>query len=208
MAKSPYGRSAFINCPFSTDYQPIFRAILFAVYACRFRPRSALEVIDSSDNRLGKIQRIIEESKFGIHDISNIELDSVTKLPRFNMPFELGLFLAAKAFGSSEQKDKVALIFDSKRYRYRESLSDISGLDIETHDGTPDRAIHEVRNWLDSCRGGATSLPGGSYLVRKYDAFAKQLPSASKKLNLNANELTYGDVCRAMERWVNVNTEA
>jgi hypothetical protein len=63
------------------------------------------------------------------------------------MPFVLGLFLAAKAFGSNEQKDKIALIFDSKRYRYCESLSDISGLDIGTHDGTPDRAIHEVRNW-------------------------------------------------------------
>jgi hypothetical protein len=158
--------------------------------------------------RLGKIQRIIGESKFGIHDISNIELDPITNLPRFNMPFELGLFLAAKAFGSNEQKDKIALIFDSKRFRYRESLSDISGLDIETHDGTPDRAIHGVRNWLNSCRGQASSLPGGSYLVGKYDAFSKQLPSASKKLKLDANELTYGDLCRAMERWVKVNTNA
>jgi hypothetical protein len=208
VANHAYSRSVFINCPFSADYQPIFRAILFAVYACRFRPRSALEEIDSSDNRLGKIQRIIGESKFGIHDISNIELDPITKLPRFNMPFELGLFLAAKAFGSNEQKDKVALIFDSKSYRYRESLSDISGLDIGTHDGSPDRAIRGVRNWLDSCRGGATSLPGGSYLVGKYVAFTKKLPSASKKLNLDANELTYGDMCRAMERWVKVNTNA
>jgi hypothetical protein len=208
VAKHPYSRSVFINCPFSPDYQPIFRAILFAVYACRFLPRSALEVVDSSDNRLEKIQRIIEESKFGVHDISKIEPDPATKLPRFNMPFELGLFLGAKAHGSNQQRKKMALIFDSKRYRYRQSLSDISGLDIETHDDRPDRAIHEIRNWLDNCRGGSKPLPGGSYLVRKYNAFTKQLPFASRKFNLKADELTYGDICRAMEGWVKLNTEA
>jgi hypothetical protein len=205
VARSSYRRNVFINCPFSSDYQPIFRAILFAVYACGFRPRSALEVVDSSGERLTKIQRIIQESKFGIHDISKTELDPTTKLPRFNMPFELGLFLAAKAFGSSQQKSKVALILDSTRYRYREFLSDISGRDIETHDAKPDRAIHQVRNFLDSCRGGANSLPGGSHIVTKYHAFTKQLPAASKKIKLNADELTYGDMCRAMERWVKDN---
>lgn len=172
------------------------------MYACGFRPRSALEVVDSSGERLTKIQRIIQESKFGIHDISKTELDPTTKLPRFNMPFELGLFLAAKAFGSSQQKSKVALILDSTRYRYREF---ISGRDIETHDAKPDRAIHQVRNFLDSCRGGANSLPGGSHIVTKYHAFTKQLPAASKKIKLNADELTYGDMCRAMERWVKDN---
>jgi hypothetical protein len=38
-----YDQCVFINCPFSADYKPIFQAILFAVYACEFRPRSALE---------------------------------------------------------------------------------------------------------------------------------------------------------------------
>jgi hypothetical protein len=113
---NPYSRSVFINCPFSSDYQPIFRGILFSVYACEFRPRCAREVSDSSQNRLAKIQKIIGESKFGIHDISIMELDPKTKLPRFNMPFELGLFLAAKNFGSKQQKSKVALIFD-RSYR-------------------------------------------------------------------------------------------
>ena len=65
------------------------------------------------------------------------------------MPFELGLFLAAKTFGTNQQKNKMALILDLTRHRYHKFLSDISGRDIESHDGAPDGAIHEVRNWLD-----------------------------------------------------------
>jgi hypothetical protein len=122
------------------------------------------------------------------------------------MPFELGLFLAAKEFGSNEQKDKIALIFDSTSYRYRQSLSDISGLDIGTHDGTPEGAIEGVRNWLDSSRGGRISLPGAAYLIDKYNNFSNGLPAASEELNLDANKLTFGDMCRAMELWVKVNT--
>ena len=62
-----------------------------------------------------------------------------------------------------------------------------------------------MRNWLDSCRGGATSLPGAAHIIRKYYTFAKQLPSASKRIHLKADELTFGDICRAMERWVKDN---
>ncbi len=201
-----YSLSVFINCPFSADYKPIFQAILFAVYACEFRPRSALEVDDGSEHRLVKIQNMIRQSRFGIHDISNVSLDPTTKLPRFNMPFELGLFLAAKAFGSTRQRNKKALIFDSIGYRYRDSLSDISGLDIKTHGDDVEKAIYEVRNWLDNCRGGDTSFPGGAHIVKQYRSFTKDLPSASKKMKLKADELTFADVCRAMERWFKDNT--
>jgi hypothetical protein len=200
-----YSRSVFVNCPFSSDYQPIFRAILFSVYACGFRPRSALEISDSSENRLGKIEGIIRESRFGIHDISFMEIDRSTKLPRFNMAFELGLFLAAKSFGSGPQRRKVALIFDRDGYRYRDALSDISGQDIARHSGDADKAIHEVRDWLDTCRGGSIPLPGGTYISEKYQQFRRQLPSASRKLKLNADRLTYADVCRAMESWLKDN---
>ena len=53
----------------------MFRAIVFAVVDCGYSPRSALEFDDSGDIRLHKIERLIENSKFGIHDISNMELD-------------------------------------------------------------------------------------------------------------------------------------
>jgi hypothetical protein len=197
-----YGRNVFINCPFSDDYQPIFRAVVFTVYYAEFRPRCAREVSDSSQNRLAKIQQIIRESKFGIHDISVMDLDPATTLPRFNMPFEVGLFFAAKDFGSKNQKGKVALVMDSGDYRYRAALSDISGQDIASHGGDPEKAIHVVRNWLDNCRGGSVGLHGGAHIVEDYRKFWSSLPSRAKKFHLDVDKLTYADLCRAIESYL------
>jgi hypothetical protein len=200
-----YSRSVFINCPFSPDYQPIFRALLFSVYACGFRPRCALEISDSSQNRLAKIENIIQDSRLGIHDISFVELDAKTKLPRFNMPFELGMFFAAKRFGSGRQKRKIALVLDKRGFRYRVSLSDISGQDISVHKGIAKTAICHIRDWLDTARHGRISLPGGDHIAKQYNKFSRQLPAASAKLRLNARQLTYADICRAIEAWLEKN---
>jgi hypothetical protein len=200
-----FSRSVFINCPFSSEYQPIFRAILFAVYACGYRPRCALEISDSSQNRLSKIEDIIAQSRFGIHDISFTNIDEGTKLPRFNMPFETGVFFAAKRFGTGRQKSKIALILDKKAYRYRESLSDISGQDISVHKGIPKTTIRQIRDWLDTCQKGKYSLPGGDHINKQYQRFSRNLPAASKNLKLKASELTYPDTCRAIEAWLRDN---
>jgi hypothetical protein len=201
----PYSRSVFVNCPFSPDYQPIFRAILFTVLACSYRPRCAREISDSSQNRLAKIEGIIRQSQFGIHDISFMSIDPITKLPRFNMPFELGLFLAAKSFGRDRQKRKVALILDNSGYRYRDALSDISGQDIAFHGGDPKKAIREVRDWLDARQGEAYSLPGGQHLGDQYEEFCDQLPTALEKISLKADRLTYADICRSIAFWLRDN---
>ena len=71
----------------------MLQAMSFAVVACGYRVRCALEVDNGADVRVDKILRIIEESKFGIHDISRTQLDVTNQLPRFNMPLELGFFL-------------------------------------------------------------------------------------------------------------------
>jgi hypothetical protein len=83
----------FINCPFDDDYRALFRAIIFAVIACGFRARCALEISDAATARIEKIYKIISECGYGVHDISRTELDEVNQLPRFNMPLELGIFL-------------------------------------------------------------------------------------------------------------------
>lgn len=56
----------FINSPFDTGYQPIFSAIVFAVYDLGFVARCSLEDDDAGEVRLTKIQRIIEECRYGI----------------------------------------------------------------------------------------------------------------------------------------------
>ena len=201
-----YSHSVFINCPFSSDYQPLFHAILFAIFFCGFRPRCALEVNDSSQNRLSKIEAIIEQCRMGIHDISFMKLDSKTNLPRFNMPFEFGIFLAAKRFGNAKQKRKIALTLDTKPYRYRAALSDISGQDIYAHNRSEKSAIALIRDWLDSSRPRSeTSLPGGEHIYRQYRKFRRGIPRASREQNLNPDKLTYADSCRAIEGWLEAN---
>jgi hypothetical protein len=54
-ATPEYDRNVFINCPFDIQFQPLFRAIVFAVEDCGFLARCALEVEDSGEVRVNKI---------------------------------------------------------------------------------------------------------------------------------------------------------
>ena len=89
--------SVFINCPFDKQYQPIFDAIVFCVVACGFEPRCTLELTDAGEVRIENIYRLIAQCNDSVHDISRTEVgDQPYRLPRFNMPLELGIFLGAK----------------------------------------------------------------------------------------------------------------
>lgn len=108
MAEGLNALDIFVNCPFDPSYRPIFNAIVFTIVRSGYQARCALETDDGADNRLAKICAIIEECKFGIHDISRTETDGEPPLPRFNMPLELGLFLGAKRYGRKIKRRKCA----------------------------------------------------------------------------------------------------
>ncbi len=167
-----------------------------------FSRRCALEVDDGSEIRLNKIARIVEECPYGIHDISSVGLDIGTNLPRFNMPLELGLYLGCKYFGPGAQRTKGCLILDSERYRYRASISDISGQDIQVHHGEPARAIGEVRNWLVSI-SRTRGLPGGADMVDRHTQFKNELPAMCEELKRSSEDLTYADFSEMLEMWLN-----
>src|ERR1051325_1034565 len=142
-----YDKSVFINCPFDSAYEPLFHGVIFAVHQMSLEPKSALENTDGGQPRLEKILTLIETCKYSIHDISRTEVDRNHGLPRFNVPFELGLDLGCKRYGKLRQTQKRALILDVDRHRYRTFISDIAGLDIEEHDGSVAKVITVVRNW-------------------------------------------------------------
>src|SRR6185312_4023077 len=96
-ASSDFAHNVFINCPIDPEYAPLFHAMVFTVYLLGFRARCSREENDSGKIRLSKIVKIITSCKFGIHDISRTELDK--GLPRFNMPFELGIDLGIRLCG-------------------------------------------------------------------------------------------------------------
>jgi len=195
-----YQRSVFLNCPFDRSYSPLLQALVFTVYCCRLVPRCALELDDSAEFRLEKVFRIIGECRFGIHDISRVGLDPGTSLPRFNMPLELGIFLGSKRFGDAVQNSKQCLILDREPYRYRSSLSDVSGQDIHAHHDDPRILVAEVRSWLRAA-SGRPRLPGGEEIWTRYQLFQRELPRIGRRMKILPEEMTFLDYATAVSRW-------
>jgi hypothetical protein len=204
MPSSTYNVNVFINCPFDKVYKPLFDAIVFAVFDCLFVARCALEEDDGSEIRVQKIFKIISECRLSIHDLSRVEVDKSTRLPRFNMPLELGAFLGAKHFGARGHKKKACLILDSERFRYQKFISDIAGQDIRAHENEPRIVIRVVRDWLRT--HSKESIPSGSVIWSRYLAFEKELPLLCKELNLKPKELIFNDYVTLVSRWLTLKT--
>ena len=194
----------FVNCPFDKGYKPIFDAIVFAITDLGLVARSAREEDDGSEFRLAKIQRIIEQCKYGIHDISAVKLDAKHKLPRFNMPLELGLFLGCRRYGGKSHQYKVSLILDADPYRYQIFISDIAGQDIHSHNGDVRTAIGEVRTWLATA-SKRKRLPGGNDIFDRYERFQADFPALCKELKLRPKEVTFKDFRQMIADWLKQN---
>ncbi len=130
---------------------------------------------------------------------------STSGLPRFNMPLELGMFLAAKRFGAGTQKQKVCLILDSLPYRYQQFISDIAGQDIQVHHNNERETITVIRNWLRST-ARSSALPGGAEIYRRFQQFAQELPALCQEFRMQRDELTFNDSASIIYDWLRVNT--
>jgi hypothetical protein len=191
----------FINCRFDTDWNAQFEALVFAVISAGFRVRCAREIEDATGTRLDKLYQIIGECRFGIHDLSCVELDAVNKLPRFNMPLELGFFLAAKRYGGDGQKDKRCIIFDAEPYRYQMFISDLSGLDFTPHNDDIETMITAVRNFLHST-SKRKSIPTARTMCQSYRAFCIARPDLVAAANLGHGALQFSDYENLVIEWV------
>lgn len=198
------GDQVFVNCPFDKAYKPMFDAIVFAITDLGFVARSAREEDDGADFRLEKIQRIIGQCKFGVHDISAVKLSGKHKLPRFNMPLELGLFLGCKRYGGKGHRSKVAMIFDTDPYRYQVFISDIAGQDIHSHGADIQTAIRELRTWLATA-SKRKALPGGKDIHKRYKRFQADLPALCAELKLQPDEVTFKDLRQIAVDWLKQN---
>jgi len=125
--------SVFINCPFDDEYHHILRPILFTAIYLGLKPRIALERSDSGEPRISKIIELIKASKYAIHDLSRLRANEAGEYFRLNMPFELGIDVGCRTFGSNALGDKRCLILEAAKYRYQAALSDLSGSDIAVH---------------------------------------------------------------------------
>lgn len=192
----------FINCPFDEQYWPLFEAIVFCVIDCGFVPRCSLERSNAGEDRLSKISRLIKRADYGIHDLSRVELSK--GLPRFNMPFELGLDLGAQTYGLPTLRRKQLLVLDSERYRYQAAISDLAGRDISSHDNSPDKAITVVRHWLRTA-SGRMSLPSATEIKRRFLAFAEALPDLCDPSGVDREDLQFVEYVKLAELWLTQN---
>jgi hypothetical protein len=181
-------RNVFINCPFDKEFAPCFGALVFTITACGYVARCALEDRDGANIRFTKLVKLIGECRFTVHDLSRVELN-INSLPRFNMPFELGLVLGARHFGNKAQREKRALIMVREQFVLSEYLSDLAGNDPEAHHNNPREVVRIVSRYLGRTPDGKP-LPGGpQWLFDKFSIFRTEgLPISAAAANRKLEE--------------------
>ncbi|MGN6091432.1 MAG: hypothetical protein ACTHOL_03715 [Luteibacter jiangsuensis] len=173
-------------------------AMVFTVLACGFRPRSALEAGNSGDVRVDKIMRIIQECSYSVHDLSAVELDAINLLPRFNMPFELGLAIGLKKGAQSRHS---FLVLERDRFTSQRCLSDIAGQDLQAHGGSAVNVIRSVRNWLLT-ESRRKSIPGPNLVIAAYENFQLALPEICDSAGLDIGELPFVERVGLAKTWL------
>src|SRR4051794_23511483 len=117
--------NVFVNCPFDEDYVSLLRPLVFTILYLKFSPLIS-QMKSSSTIRINQIKNHIRNSKYGIHDLSRSYPTKRTELPRFNMPYELGLDIGSAEYGENALKSKKVLILEKERYHSAKVLSDIA----------------------------------------------------------------------------------
>jgi hypothetical protein len=161
--------SVFINCPFDPRYERLFVALISTLTALGLVPRSVLQVHGTTD-RLRRLYGLIRECEVSVHDLSYVRLSTTRpRVPRFNMPFELGLAAAAGLAGARHRW----FVLERQPYRLQVSLSDVNGYDPYIHRGTPAGMIEAIANVF--------SKPGEPAMRLLHDQFAA-LESVARNL--------------------------
>ena len=147
-ADSYFEKNVFINCPFDKDYHSLLRPLLFTIAYLGFTPRIASERSDSGEIRVHKICELVSTSRYSIHDLSRFQSRGKGEFYRMNMPFELGIEYGCRYFSSDRLREKRCLILGKGRYEYIKALSDLSGVDIKSHNNEPPGIVRAVRDWF------------------------------------------------------------
>jgi hypothetical protein len=166
-----------------------------------FVARCALEHDNAAVVRINKIIDLIRKCDHGIHDLSYVGLDPTTRLPRFNMPYELGLFMGCRVFGGGRHKKKNCLVLDKERYRYQKFISDLNGQDIREHRNDPEHLVTVVRNWLVGIASDRSRIPSGRFIWRRYQRFRESLPDICKGMGKDHKALMLVEYVEIVKNW-------
>lgn len=194
--------NVFINCPFDDDFKPLLKSLIFELFYLGFTPRLS-QTLSSSSIRIEQIKELIRTCKYGIHDLSRSKPMSKGDLPRFNMPYELGLDIGAQEFGKGKLKTKRILILETDPYHYQKVLSDIAGQDVENHNDDSKTLITKVRNWF-SINFPQKTIAGQREIWIAYNEFITDLNQrlSSTYTRREIEEIHIGDFIKFSKDWI------
>lgn len=170
MAARRTARAVFCNFPFDADYRPLYLALIASLACAGQTPRTVLEIPPSAD-RLERLLALLEDCAFSLHDLSRVQV-APGGLPRFNMPFELGL---AAALATTTRGRHQFRLLEAQPNRIQESLSDLNGYEAFIHDNEPDGMFASICDIFTSLRPFPVGDQKGFRRVhRALTAFATQ----------------------------------
>ncbi|MCE6992925.1 hypothetical protein [Dyadobacter sp. CY323] len=193
-----FSESVFINCPFTSNFKPLFDAMVFTTIGCGFTPRCTKEINDVDDIRITKIMTLIRECKYGIHDVS-------LSNGRLNMPLELGLFMGCKEYGGRSQAGKRCIVFEEKDYKSKAYLSDLGGQDMMAHNKKPNTIIKKVREWLAPKAVDPNKIPHSPFFIQNYTDFQNFLPGYCAAKHWDIDEISFNEYVLSVSNWLLTN---
>lgn len=198
----PFETNVFINCPFDKEYTPLLRTLVFVLLSLDLEPKLS-QTLSSSTIRINQIKQHIRNCKYSIHDLCRSKALKKGELPRFNMPYELGLDIGAAEYGGKKLKGKKVLILETERYHYQKVLSDIAGQDIASHHDDPQTLTLRLRNWFSDNTNAAT-LPSASQIWHAFNQFNGDLISnlSPTYTNTEIAEMPIGDYVKFVKAWL------
>ena len=195
---SQYERYVFINCPFDESFEPLFRAIILTVRALGFVPRCAREWEGEAEPRILRIARGLAESKYSIHDLSRFQGEGPDNLARLNMPLELGMAMGIQYLRALEGLGRHNwLHLTPRNFLHNRFVSDLSGYDGGTHEGTPATVIGSVAAWLKVQPEASSSAPAPAAILNVYPVLCKLLERARQD---SLGSLTWPETIEVLSR--------
>ena len=170
--KKTIEKAVFLNIPYDSQFHNLCLAYICAIASFGLVPRATLEI--PGTRRLDRIIELIEQCAFSVHDLSRVERFAPTRLPRFNMPFELGL---AVAWQKLRNRKHLWYVFETERYRADKTLSDLAGADVYVHKGTVKGVLQQISNAFVREKRRATF----AQMMQVYRITRRALPSILQK---------------------------
>ena len=165
---SARNRSVFLNLPFDKRREKIGIALISGIVSVGLIPRSVVELPPHA-NRLDRLLELVGACSYSFHDLSAVGLCAdAPRVPRFNMPFELGLVV-----GRWHSTNHQFRILETKPHRIQKSLSDMNGFDPMIHGGTVEGVFDVISEAFAHLRSRPLSSTQDFALVyravRKFD---------------------------------------